>query len=126
MAAAPLKILVIDDEPQIRKLLRMGLSMQGYEVIEAVDGKTAIDPLAKKPDVILLDLGLPGVEGHELLRTMRSRAENTPIVELSVRDDEVSKVEAPLGLEDTECTDDVKWITKSDAVVRGTSKQAAQ
>ena len=49
MSAAPLKILVVDDEPPIRKLLRMGLAAQGYEVLDAPNGKTALELLAKKP-----------------------------------------------------------------------------
>ena len=49
MSAAPLKVLVIDDEPPIRKLLRMGLSTQGYEILEAPNGKTALELLAQNP-----------------------------------------------------------------------------
>ena len=51
MSAAPLKVLVIDDEPPIRKLLRMGLSTQGYEILEAPNGKTALELLAQNPDL---------------------------------------------------------------------------
>jgi len=53
------KILVVDDEPPIRKLLRMGLSSQGYDVLEASDGKSALELLARKPALVILDLGLP-------------------------------------------------------------------
>lgn len=60
-------VLVIDDEPPIRKLLRMGLVTQGYEILEAPNGKTALDLLKEEPDVILLDLGLPDIDGHEIL-----------------------------------------------------------
>jgi two-component system KDP operon response regulator KdpE len=59
MSAAPLKILVIDDEPPIRKLLRMGLSTQGYEILEASNGKASLELLAQDPNLIILDLGLP-------------------------------------------------------------------
>jgi two-component system KDP operon response regulator KdpE len=101
MSAAPLKILVVDDEPPIRKLLRMGLSTQGYEVLEAPNGKTALELLAQSPDLIVLDLGLPDIQGLELLRTMRARNESVPIVVLSSRDDEAGKVEAlDLGADD--------------------------
>ena len=101
MSAAPLKILVVDDEPPIRKLLRMGLSTQGYEVLDAPNGETALELLAQSPDLIVLDLGLPDIQGLELLRTMRARNESVPIVVLSSRGDEAGKVEAlDLGADD--------------------------
>jgi two-component system KDP operon response regulator KdpE len=101
MSAAPLKVLVIDDEPPIRKLLRMGLGTQGYDVIEAPNGKAALELLARKPDLVILDLGLPDIQGHELLRQIRSRAESVPIVVLSSRGDEPGKVQAlDLGADD--------------------------
>lgn len=101
MTAAPLKVLVIDDEPPIRKLLRMGLTTQGYQVLEATNGKTALEQLGQKPDLIILDLGLPDIQGHELLRTVRSRNEAVPIVVLSSRGDEAGKVQAlDLGADD--------------------------
>ena len=101
MSAAPLKILVVDDEPPIRKLLRMGLTTQGYDILEAPNGKAALELMAQKPDLILLDLGLPDIQGLELLRMMRARNESVPIVVLSSRDDEVGKVEAlDLGADD--------------------------
>jgi two-component system KDP operon response regulator KdpE len=101
MSAAPLKILVVDDEPPIRKLLRMGLSTHGYEVLEAPNGKTALELLAQSPDLIVLDLGLPDIQGLELLRTMRARAESVPIVALSSRGGEAGKVAAlDLGADD--------------------------
>jgi len=94
MTATPLKVLVIDDEPPIRKLLRMGLGSQGYDVIEAGNGKSGLDMLAQSPDLIILDLGLPDIRGHDLLRMIRERQEQIPIVVLSSRDDEAGKVEA--------------------------------
>jgi two-component system KDP operon response regulator KdpE len=101
MSAAPLKILVIDDEPPIRKLLRMGLATQSYEVLEAPNGKTALQLLEQKPDLIILDLGLPDMQGLDLLRTMRARNESVPIVVLSSRGDEAGKVAAlDLGADD--------------------------
>jgi two-component system, OmpR family, KDP operon response regulator KdpE len=101
MSAAPLKILVIDDEPPIRKLLRMGLSTQGYEILDAPNGKTALELLADKPDLVILDLGLPDIQGHELLRTIRARNDSVPIVVLSSRGDEAGKVQAlDLGADD--------------------------
>jgi two-component system, OmpR family, KDP operon response regulator KdpE len=101
MSAGALKILVIDDEPPIRKLLRMGLTAHGYHVIEAPNGKTALDLLSESPDLIILDLGLPDVQGHDLLRMIRGRVEAIPIVVLSSRGDEVGKVQAlDLGADD--------------------------
>ena len=94
MTAAPLKVLVIDDEPPIRKLLRMGLTTQGYEVVEAPNGKSAVALLEEHPDLVILDLGLPDMQGHELLRMIRARNENVPIVVLSSRGDEAGKVQA--------------------------------
>jgi two-component system KDP operon response regulator KdpE len=101
MSAAPLKVLVVDDEPPIRKLLRMGLSTQGYEILEAPNGKASLDLLSQNPDLVILDLGLPDMQGLELLRTMRARNEAVPIVVLSSRGDEVGKVQAlDLGADD--------------------------
>jgi two-component system KDP operon response regulator KdpE len=101
MSAAPAKALVIDDERAIRKLLRMGLVTQGYEILEASDGKTALELLAQEPDVVILDLGLPDMKGLDLLKAIRSRNESVPIVVLSSRSDEAGKVEAlDLGADD--------------------------
>jgi two-component system, OmpR family, KDP operon response regulator KdpE len=101
MSAAPLKILVIDDEPPIRKLLRMGLTTQGYEILEAPNGRKSLELLAQKPDLVILDLGLPDMEGQELLRMIRARNGGVPIVVLSSRGDEAGKVQAlDLGADD--------------------------
>ncbi|HEV2625145.1 MAG TPA: response regulator transcription factor [Xanthobacteraceae bacterium] len=95
MSAAPLRILVIDDEPPIRKLLRVGLSAHGYQIVEASNGKMGLDLLSEQaPDLVILDLGLPDMQGHELLRTIRARNDSVPIVVLSSRDDETGKVQA--------------------------------
>ena len=94
MNAGRLKILVVDDEPPIRKLLRLGLTAQGYDVLEAPNGKTSLELLAKNPDLIILDLGLPDIQGHDLLRMIRARNESIPIVVLSSRGDEAGKVQA--------------------------------
>jgi two-component system, OmpR family, KDP operon response regulator KdpE len=87
-------ILVVDDEPPIRKLLCMGLVAEGYQVIEAPKGSVALELLDQKPDLVILDLGLPDVQGLDLLRTLRQRSEGTPILVLSSRGDEPTKVEA--------------------------------
>jgi two-component system KDP operon response regulator KdpE len=101
MSAAPLRVLVVDDEPPIRKLLRMGLTAQGYQTLEAANGKAALDLLKEAPDLIILDLGLPDTLGHDLLRTIRARNEGVPVIVLSSRGDEASKVQAlDLGADD--------------------------
>jgi two-component system KDP operon response regulator KdpE len=94
MSGPQLKVLVVDDEPPIRKLLRMGLGTANYQVLEAPNANTALAQLAENPDLVILDLGLPDMDGHELLRTIRSRNENVPIVVLSSRGDEAGKVRA--------------------------------
>jgi two-component system, OmpR family, KDP operon response regulator KdpE len=94
MSAAPLKVLVIDDEPPIRKLLRMGLETQGYQTMDASNAKTALELMSDKPDLVILDLGLPDMEGLELLRQIRARREDLPVVVLSSRGDEAAKVAA--------------------------------
>ena len=101
MSAPLIKVLVIDDEPPIRKLLRMGLSTQGYEILEAPNGKTGLELLAEDPALIILDLGLPDTQGLDLLQTIRARNESVPIVVLSSRGDEAGKVQAlDLGADD--------------------------
>jgi two-component system, OmpR family, KDP operon response regulator KdpE len=101
VSANPLKVLIVDDEPPIRKLLRMGLSTQGYEILDATNGKTALALLDEKPDLIILDLGLPDMQGLDLLAAIRARSESVPIVVLSSRGDESVKVRAlDLGADD--------------------------
>jgi len=101
MNATPLKVLIVDDEPPIRKLLRMGLGTQGFQTIDAPNGKAAIELMVEQPDLVILDLGLPDVPGLELLRQIRARREDLPIVVLSSRGDEAAKVEAlDLGADD--------------------------
>lgn len=96
------RILVIDDEPPIRKLLRTGLGTQGYDVVEATNGRTGLEALAREePDLVILDLGLPDTSGHDLLRVIRERHDQVPVLVLSSRDDETGKVDAlDLGADD--------------------------
>ncbi len=101
MSAAALRVLVVDDEPPIRKLLRMGLAAEGYQTLEAPNGKTALELLDPAPDLIILDLGLPDAHGHDLLRKIRERDDSVPVVVLSGRGDAAGKVEAlDLGADD--------------------------
>jgi two-component system, OmpR family, KDP operon response regulator KdpE len=100
MTTSP-KVLLIEDEPPMRKLLRMGLASQGYQILEASNGKSGLELLHDSPDLIILDLGLPDIQGHELLRMIRVQDESIPIVVLSSRGDEVGKVQAlDLGADD--------------------------
>ena len=101
MSTAPTRILIVDDEPPIRKLLRMGLGTQGYQVLEAPNGKAALGLMAEAPDIIILDLGLPDMPGLDLLRQLRGQDAAIPIVVLSSRGDEAGKVQAlDLGADD--------------------------
>ena len=88
------KALIIDDEQQMRRLLRMVLESRGYEVCEAADGQLGLQEAAfHRPDVVLLDLGLPGMNGIEVLKRLREWSD-VPVLILSVRDQEAIKVEA--------------------------------
>lgn len=87
-------LLVIDDEPQIRKFLRISLSSQGYKVVEAATGSEGLSQAAlTRPDLVVLDLGLPDMDGHHVLRELREWSQ-VPVLVLSVRASEVQKVEA--------------------------------
>ncbi len=95
-------VLVVDDEPPIRRLLRTSLGAQGFELAEAANGEDALRLAAsRKPDVILLDLTLPDIDGMEMIRRLRDGGNRTPIIVLSSRGDERGKVEAlDLGADD--------------------------
>ena len=95
MTAPPVRILVVDDEPPIRRLLRTSLSANGYDVEEVGTGRDAESAIARSPpDVIVLDLGLPDMNGQDLIRRLREQGSAVPIVVLSSRGDEAGKVEA--------------------------------
>ncbi|WP_367136289.1 response regulator [Saccharothrix sp. HUAS TT1] len=88
------KVLVVDDEPQIVRALRINLSARGYEVLTAHDGTAALKAAAEgKPDVVVLDLGLPDVDGTEVIAGLRGWT-TVPIIVLSARVDSADKVEA--------------------------------
>jgi len=85
-------VLVIDDEPQIRRFIGAGLELYGYSVREAENGSAGLNAVAHaRPDLIILDLGLPDMSGIEVLQTIRSWS-NVPIIVLSVQADEEQKV----------------------------------
>jgi two-component system KDP operon response regulator KdpE len=100
--AAPLKVLVVDDEPAIRRFLRTSLTAQGYQVTEAENGTTALDSLRRNTiDVLVLDLGLPDIDGFDIIERLRGQGFAVPIVVLSSRNDEIGKVKAlDLGADD--------------------------
>jgi two-component system, OmpR family, KDP operon response regulator KdpE len=87
-------VVIIDDEKQIRRLLRLALEAAGYHVDEAETGEAGLlEIVQRRPDVVLLDLGLPDMEGVEMLRRLREWS-NVPVLILSVRDEAAEKVEA--------------------------------
>jgi two-component system, OmpR family, KDP operon response regulator KdpE len=87
-------ILVVDDEAQIRRVLRSTLSFRGYTISEATSGEEAVEMVGKlKPDLILLDVNLPGISGVEACREIR-RSSDAPIIMLTVRNAERDKVGA--------------------------------
>ena len=95
MTSPGVKILVVDDEPPIRKLLRVGLGGEGYTTVEAGNAAAALDQArAEQPDLILLDLGLPDMSGHDLLLRWRAEGLDVPVVILSSRTDETGIVRA--------------------------------
>jgi two-component system KDP operon response regulator KdpE len=88
------RVLVVDDEPQIRRALAINLRARGYDVVEAPTGEDALVAAADRhPDVVVLDLGLPGIDGIEVVEGIRGWS-TVPIVVLSVRDAEADKVAA--------------------------------
>jgi two-component system KDP operon response regulator KdpE len=97
-----LRILVVDDEPPIRRFLRTSFTAQGYETVEAEDVSSAMRMLrAEEPDVVVLDLGLPKQDGFDFIRMIRETALTVPIVVLSSRTDEAGKVRAlDMGADD--------------------------
>lgn len=101
MTTNPVSVLVVDDEPPIRRFLRNSLAVQNYRIIEAEDGKSGLELLKREaPDLVILDLGLPDIDGVEVIRRIRASSK-VPIVVLSSRGDERTKVEAlELGADD--------------------------
>lgn len=96
------RIMIVEDELAIRRLLRTSLTSQGFQVIEAADGGQALAEIEQaEPDLVILDLGLPDIQGQELIRIIRTQGSTLPIVVLSSRTDERGKVEAlDLGADD--------------------------
>lgn len=101
-ALVPTSVLVVDDEPAIRRFLRASLTAYGYQVTETESGCDALDIIGRTPpDVLVLDLGLPDLDGVEVIRRLRKAGSRVPIIVLSSRVDEDGKVEAlDLGADD--------------------------
>lgn len=128
-AQMPAHVLVIDDEPQIRKFLRISLAAQGYQVSEAATGTEGLAQAALgQPDLVILDLGLPDRDGQEVLVELREWSA-VPVLVLSVRADEREKVRAldagandyvtkPFGIQE--------FLARSRALLRQTSATASQ
>jgi two-component system, OmpR family, KDP operon response regulator KdpE len=97
----PMRVLVVDDEPQIQKLLKVALTAAGYETLIAGTAAEALRAVTSAaPDVVILDLGLPDRDGKDVLKDMRAFSK-TPVVVLSARDREAEKIEAlDLGADD--------------------------
>jgi len=96
------RVLVVDDEPAIRRFLRTSLTAQGFLVDEAENGKMALDELRRHPfDLLILDLGLPDIDGFDIIERLRQSGSSVPILVLSSRTDEAGKVKAlDLGADD--------------------------
>ncbi|QGZ36196.1 response regulator transcription factor [Stappia indica] len=91
-----MKILVVDDDPHLRDLLSITLQRSGFDVLSASDGQIALTHAAReRPDLIVLDVGLPEIDGFEVCRRLRTRSE-VPVLFLTARDEEIDRV---VGLE---------------------------
>ncbi len=94
MTAQKIRVLIVDDEPQILRFLRTTLSANGFDVVEAATGAEALrHAAADAPDVIVLDLGLPDMDGKDVIKKLREWSQ-TPVVVLSARARELEKIEA--------------------------------
>ena len=94
MTAPRPTILIVEDEPEIRRFLRASLGADGYRIVEAATGRRgAIDATTHKPDLVIIDLGLPDFDGMEVIRRIRAWSP-LPIIVLSARAQETSKIEA--------------------------------
>lgn len=126
------KILVVDDEAKIVRLVRSYLEQAGFAVVEAGDGQTAlIQARREKPDLVVLDLGLPGIDGLEVARILRRGAEgerDTPIIMLTARIEDTDKIVGlELGADDymTKPFNPRELVARVRAVLRRTTGAAA-
>jgi two-component system KDP operon response regulator KdpE len=94
MSEQPVRVLIVDDEPQIRRFLRATMIAHGYQILEAAQGRDALVKAATdRPDLIILDLGLPDMDGNEVISSIREWSK-IPIIVLSVRGGEKDKIDA--------------------------------
>lgn len=121
------KILIVDDEQSIRTLLDYNLKQAGYETIIAADGEVALYMAEKdKPDLILLDLMLPKINGFEVCKILRNQGLNIPIIMLTAKADELDKIEGlEIGADDymTKPFSPKEVIARMKAVLRRSNKQ---
>src|SRR5438876_5803148 len=105
MSKGKARILVIDDDGEVVRILQRSLSSYGYDVLTAMNGETAFEMIGQyRPDLLLLDLGLPGISGLEICKQIRAHSNLPPIIVVSVRDTEREKVEAfAAGADDYVC-----------------------
>lgn len=85
------KILVVDDEPKIRRVITSYLAEEGFDTAEAADGETALELALANPDLVILDVGLPGIDGIEVLRQLRTRSD-VPVILVTARAEETDRL----------------------------------
>lgn len=124
------KILIVDDEPSIRTLLEYNLMQAGYPTILAKDGEEALRQVEReKPDLILLDLMIPKIDGIEVCKTLRKNQNNTPVIMLTAKSDELDKIFGlNIGADDymTKPFSPKEVIARVQAVLRRTNHSASQ
>ncbi len=87
-------VLVVDDDPALRQAVARALALEGYDVVQAADGRFALDAVvSRRPDAIVLDVGLPGTSGLAVCETLRARGDDTPILVLTARGDVRDRVQ---------------------------------
>lgn len=126
MSASTPKILVVDDEPKIRQILASYLRQDGFDVMEAADGETALEMIGTGPDVVILDIQLPGLDGIEVLRQFRISSD-VPVILLTARAEEADRlIGLSVGADDyvTKPFSAREVVLRVKAVLRRTSRSA--
>jgi two-component system response regulator ResD len=123
------RVLVVDDEPMVREVLARYFEREGFDVDEASDGRLALERIAgSPPDLVLLDLMLPGIDGYEVFRRLRSSS-STPVIMLTARGEETDRIVGlELGADDyvTKPFSPREVVARARAVLRRTSDQASR
>lgn len=100
----PLTVLIAEDDPAIRELLEHHLRAEGFGVLTAGDGNAALRFARDRADVVLLDIGLPAIDGFDVIRALRREKRNVPVIMLTARSDEIDRVVGfELGADDYVC-----------------------